>query len=320
MGNEATPAAAAEGRLSIYRRLTRLPIVRHSYARKFAYAAFIGAQVPLLAFVFFLLVALPDSSDMSALLLALAFACLAGFLGTLSLMREILVPVEVTAEALRAYLHTKQLPNLPTNFRDEAGRLMEGTQYTLVQLDQTFRSLEGMSSTDSLTGIYNRRAGELRLAEEIARADRDGEPFEIGFFDMNRFKEINDSLGHAAGDACIRHVAEQLKRSIRAGDWAARWGGDEFVVGLHRDQAAAKVFERIANAISTTPCIVEGGREITLTVSVGVAGYHARQGQLAILADADRAMYAAKELSRQNGRSNVCHFQEPTAAELATAE
>jgi diguanylate cyclase (GGDEF)-like protein len=299
-------------RLGIYRRLARFPVIRHSYARKFAYAAFVGAQVPLLVFILLLLVEPPNPSNIYPLVVALGLACLAGFLGTLSLVRDLLVPVELTAEALQAFLNHKRLPDLPTTYRDAAGRLMEGTQYTLAQLDETIRRLEGISSTDVLTGIYNRRAGEQRLAEDVARAERYGETFEFAFIDMNRFKEINDSLGHAAGDACIRHVAQKLTGSIRAGDWAARWGGDEFVVALHRNNVPGKTFERIVGAISTAPCVLDDGREVVLAVSAGVATYRIGQGVAGFVADADRAMYSAKELSRQNGRSNICHFAEPT--------
>jgi diguanylate cyclase (GGDEF)-like protein len=319
MKDNVTAAAGLANRLNVYRRLTSLPLIRHSYARKFAYAAIVGSQVPLLFFVLFLLVETPDPNHLNSLVVALAFACLAGFLGTLSLVREILVPIEITAEALQEFLNHRKLPNLPTHYKDAAGRLMEGTQYTLVRLDETFRNLEGLSSTDALTGIYNRRAGEQRLAEEVARADRDKEPFEFAFFDMNSFKEINDSLGHAAGDSCIRHVANCLKGSIRAGDWAARWGGDEFVVGLHRGEAPG-VFERIANVVATTPCDVGGGRTATLNVSVGVATYRVGQGVAAFVADADRAMYTAKELSHRNGGSNVFHFVEPSPLQTAAAD
>src|SRR5512137_1327265 len=121
MKDNATTAAGLDSRLSVYRRLTNLPLIRHSYARKFAYAAIVGAQVPLLFFILYLLAGSPDPNNLNSLIVALAFACLAGFLGTLSLVREILVPIEITAEALQEFLHHRKLPSLPTHFQDAAG-------------------------------------------------------------------------------------------------------------------------------------------------------------------------------------------------------
>ena len=179
---------------------------------------------------------------------ALLLACFAGFLGTLWMLRELLVPIDLTAEALRSYIDSRKLPDLPVHFPDRAGKLMEGTQYTLTQLHETINRLERVSDTDDLTGIYNRRAGEKRLAEEIARAERDLQGFQIAFFDINDFKAINDNHGHSAGDACISHMAALLQLNTRRGDWVARWGGDEFVVGLHRNRALKMVMERIVKA------------------------------------------------------------------------
>jgi diguanylate cyclase (GGDEF)-like protein len=241
---------------------------------------------------------------------ALILACVTGFLGTLWLLREILVPIELTAESLRNYLENRTLPDLPIEFQDQAGRLMEGTQYTLTQLNETINRLERVSDSDELTGLYNRRAGEKRLSEEIARAERDLESFHFAFFDLNDFKAINDQYGHSAGDACISHVAAMLQLNTRRGDWVARWGGDEFVVGLHRNRSLKMVMERILRAVTSTPCEVAPGKEVLLSVSVGVAEYRFGAGKAGLLADADRTMYAAKERSRAAGSSFVCYFHE----------
>jgi diguanylate cyclase (GGDEF)-like protein len=305
------------GRMQIYCRLIELPSLRDSYVRKFAVAAFIGAQVPLVGFILYLLVARADWTAVYPMLAALVLACFAGFLGTMWLLREILVPIDLTAEALRAYLESRRLPDLPIHFPDQAGRLMEGTQYTLTQLNETINRLERVSDTDDLTGIYNRRAGEKRLHEEIARAERDLEPFHLAFFDINDFKRVNDEHGHSAGDACISHVAALLQLNSRRGDWVSRWGGDEFVVGLHRNRAMKMVIERIAGAIALSPCELAAGEEVPLTVSCGVAEYRFGQGLAGVMADADRAMYEAKELSRRNGKSNICYFGELGAGPAA---
>src|SRR5690606_16718152 len=101
----------------------------------------------------------------------------------------------------------------------------------------TITRLERISDTDELAGVYNRRAGDKRLAEEVARAERDLQSFQLAMFDVNGFRAINERHGHSAGDAVISHLAAMLQLNTRRGDWVARWGGDEFVVGLHRNRA-----------------------------------------------------------------------------------
>jgi diguanylate cyclase (GGDEF)-like protein len=296
--------------MGIYRLLADVAPIRTSYAGKFALAAFVGVMIPLGIFIIYLLLSRTDWNTMYPVIAALMLACFAGFLGTMWLLRELLVPIDLTAETLRAYIDTRKLPDLPIHFPDRAGRLMEGTQYTLSQLHETINRLERVSDTDDLTGIYNRRAGEKRLSEEVARAERDLQSFQVAFFDINRFKEINDSHGHSAGDACISHVAALLELNTRRGDWVARWGGDEFVVGLHRNRALKMVMERIVKAIETAPCEIAPGIETRVSVSCGVAEYRFGDGPAGVLADADKAMYAAKELSRADGKSHVCYRNE----------
>ena len=310
MPSNIPPGSTVIGRMGIYRRLVEIPALRGSYARKFAAAAFVSAQTPLVVFIVYLLVARADWAPMYPLLAALLLASFAGFLGTLWLLREILVPIDLTAEALRAYLESRTLPDLPVSFPDQAGRLMEGTQYTLTQLNETINRLERVSDSDDLTGIYNRRAGEKRLTEEIARAERDLETFQVAFFDLNGFKDINTTHGHSAGDACISHVAALLQLNTRRGDWVARWGADEFIVGLHRNRALKMVMERIVAAIGASPCEITPGQELVLSVSVGVAEYRFGAGKAGLLADADRAMFEAKHVARAHGGSPVCYFHE----------
>lgn len=317
MVNKVPPGRVALGRMPLYRLLADLGPVRASYARKFALAAFIGVLIPLAVFVLYLLVSRSDLRAMYPVIAALLLACFAGFLGTMWMLRELLVPIDLTAEALRAYIDRRQVPDLPVHFPDRAGRLMEGTQYTLSQLHETINRLERVSDTDDLTGIYNRRAGEKRLSEEVARAERDLQSFQIAFFDINRFKEINDRHGHSAGDACISHLAALLQLNTRRGDWVARWGGDEFVVGLHRNRALKMVMERIIKAIESSPCEIAPGLETRVSVSCGVAEYRFGDGSTGVLADADKAMYAAKLMAHEDGKSHVCYRNELELARAA---
>ncbi len=312
MVSKVQPGRAALERMGIYRILAEFSPVRGSYAGKFALAAFIGGMIPLVIFIVYLLVTRQDWQAMYPVIAALILASFMGFLGTLWLLRELLVPIDLTAETLRSYIDSRKMPDLPISFPDRAGRLMEGTQYTLSQLHETINRLERVSDTDELSGIYNRRAGDKRLAEEVARAERDLQSFQLAFFDINRFKEINDKHGHSAGDACISHLAALLELNTRRGDWVARWGGDEFIVGLHRNRALKMVMERIIKAIESTPCEIAPGLETRLSVACGVAEYRFGDGPSGVIADADKAMYAAKELSRRDGKSHVAYRNELT--------
>jgi diguanylate cyclase (GGDEF)-like protein len=92
----------------------------------------------------------------------------------------------------------------------------------------------------------------------------------------------------------------------------ARWGGDEFIVGLHRNRALKMVMERIIKAIESTPCEIAPGLETRLSVACGVAEYRFGDGPSGVIADADKAMYAAKELSRRDGKSHVAYRNELT--------
>lgn len=319
MVTKVQPGRAALERMGIYRLLADVAPVRTSYAGKFALAAFVGCMLPLVIFIVYLMIARADWQAMYPVVAALVLACFAGFLGTMWLLRELLVPIDLTAETLRGYIDSRKVPDLPIHFPDRAGRLMEGTQYTLSQLHETINRLERVSDTDDLTGIYNRRAGEKRLAEEVARAERDLQSFQVAFFDINRFKEINDKHGHSAGDACISHLAALLELNTRRGDWVSRWGGDEFIVGLHRNRALKMVMERIIKAIESTPCEIAPGLETRLSVSCGVAEYRFGDGPSGVIADADKAMYAAKELARRDGKSHVAYRNELTLEKPASA-
>lgn len=310
MVSKVPPGGTVLERMAVYRLFARLAPIRASYAAKFALAAFAGVFVPVAVFVVYLMVAHSDWASMYPALAALVLACFAGFLWLLWVMRELLAPVDLTARALREYIDRRRLPDLPTGFPDPAGTLMEGTQYTLTQLDETISRLERVSDTDELTGLYNRRAGEKRLAEESARAERDLQAFQLAFFDINEFKSVNDQHGHSAGDACISHVAALLQLNVRRGDWVARWGGDEFIVGLHRNRATKTVVERLVRAIESSPCEIVPGTEVSLHLACGVAEYRFGAGSAGLLADADHAMYAAKELAHADGGSHVCYRNE----------
>lgn len=169
------------------------------------------------------------------------------------------------------------------------------------------QELERLSQRDPLTGLFNRRRFEEALRHQLAYTRRYGKGGALLMIDLDRFKQINDQLGHAVGDEALRHVAAVLSDNLRGSDTlardaepsrvVARLGGDEFVALLPEADGAgaAAAAERLAEALSAAPLIVDG-REIELRVSIGVATFdeHGLPGEEELLAAADRAMYVAK--------------------------
>lgn len=152
---------------------------------------------------------------------------------------------------------------------------------------------------DSLTGLASRALFLDRLQHELAQATRSGNNITLLFVDLDRFKMVNDTLGHTAGDALLVEVAERLRDCLRASDTAARFGGDEFVVLLHATSAsdAEIVADRIIQAVRRPFSL--NGMEIVVDASVGIACSEAGAvGADDLLRDADVAMYRAKRLGR----------------------
>ncbi len=156
--------------------------------------------------------------------------------------------------------------------------------------------LEVAALRDPLTGLPNRKLFEDRLRQALASAKRNHTKLALGFLDLNRFKEVNDNLGHAVGDLLLREVAERLLRSVRPQDTIARMGGDEFLVLLTEveDGAAAKrIAERMLQTVGQR--FSPGGHDIPVTASLGLGLFPddaVEAGHLMRLAD--RAMYDAK--------------------------
>jgi diguanylate cyclase (GGDEF)-like protein len=287
--------------LGTYALLSRLGFPK-SYRGKIMLVAFLGTHAPLIALAAYLLLGSSLGLGPSLRILALMVTVtLVGTAATLLALRALLAPISLTSSALKGYIDDRQVPDLPTGFTDEAGRLMANLRYAISHLDETIRSLEGLSGTDPLTGLLNRRQGEKLLAEEAARVRRGAETLTLGVVDVDRFKHINDTYGHQAGDVCIQHVADVIRRNIRQGDWLARWGGDEFVLALREANPFAQteaVLQRIVRDLKDSPLRLPQGEELVLTVTVGASRYSGEKDLRELLAKADEAMYEAKREGR----------------------
>lgn len=153
------------------------------------------------------------------------------------------------------------------------------------------QELHRLATVDPLTGLYNRRFGEERLASEIARSRRNGRPLSIVFFDLNDFKEANDRFGHAAGDEVLREFARRLVSAVRVSDFAVRMGGDEFMVILPECTAdqARRMVDRLDSVAANY-----SGQSIPVQFSAGCVGYDAAESPDQFLERADRLLYENK--------------------------
>ena len=153
---------------------------------------------------------------------------------------------------------------------------------------------------DALTGVANRRLLLDHLDHALLQADRTGSRVAVLFCDIDRFKVVNDNLGHQVGDELLRVIADRLRRAVRPGDTLSRFGGDEFIILLEgitspddASEVAASVLEALRDPIS-----LSAGHEVVTTVSIGVALSEDGKSRDDLLHDADVAMYRAKALGR----------------------
>lgn len=160
--------------------------------------------------------------------------------------------------------------------------------------------LESLALQDPLTGLANRRAVAERMSMALAHARRNKTIFVVVCLDLDGFKQVNDSLGHAAGDAVLKMVAARLLATVRAEDTVARLGGDEFMIALWhvRDAGhAAAVASKVIEAVSQ-PYELEG-QVVHITASAGVAAYPADGADAdALMKGADAALYEAKRAGK----------------------
>jgi diguanylate cyclase (GGDEF)-like protein len=170
--------------------------------------------------------------------------------------------------------------------------------FLLMAIDRLRNEVADLALMDDLTGVGNRRHLLQRLTEECARSERSNQPFALLVIDLDSFKMINDTHGHAAGDACLQHFTLMAQTRLRAGDMLARTGGDEFCVMLPAAtlREGAVIARRIIEVCrdDAAACV---GRDIPVAVSIGVAQWTREVGAFPdrLIAAADHALYVAKK-------------------------
>lgn len=223
--------------------------------------------------------------------------CLAADSGTGMDNATLAVIIGITTVSIM--LVTLGLSALDAHFAAHTAKLADSLQVANEQL-------RNVALYDGLTGLPNRFLLRDRLDQAISRADRSEKPFALMFLDLDRFKPVNDSFGHAVGDKLLRSVAERLAGCVRRDDTVARTGGDKFVVLLsqiRRAEEAAMIGGKILDVLSR-PFPIEG-HELEISCSIGVSVYPSDAKDVnALMHFADAAMYRAK----RDGRGKVQFF------------
>jgi diguanylate cyclase (GGDEF)-like protein len=233
----------------------------------------------------------------SALVWALTFLATGGVLWFLGPRVAIAVstPSELALTWISFTLILGRCLLLSVYANDLRTRLTEGRRRLAASLEQ----IRELVHYDELTRCYNRRTLIERLEQERGRAERTGVPFSIALFDLDRFKQVNDSHGHAAGDEMLKAFADTVRATMRDSDVFGRYGGEEFLLILNgtAPAAARAALERIHAGLAAHDwgAIVPGA---TLTASIGVAGFRAGESVAQLVHRADVGMYEAKAAGR----------------------
>ncbi len=219
-------------------------------------------------------------------------------IGAFPLLSEDEITGCIVAKSMIEKLSKRDIDYLEQLTRQAAATINRANSYSTILQYATL---------DALTNLNNRRQFETRLGQEISITKRQGKPLCAMMIDIDFFKSVNDTHGHAAGDEVLRTVAGIIKQALRESDIPSRYGGEEFAVLLpftHIDEAKI-VGERLRKAVESTPITInqdtEDEKQINVTISMGIAEFDSKESGEALFERADKALYCAKT----NGRNQV---------------
>lgn len=241
----------------------------------------------------------PETSDFS--LFAQEEAVIARTEQMLAKLEDVAEGVRSLAQAYnQGYREQQRLVRLSDRMQEELRSLNAKLAAEVAAREELAGRLSELASTDSLTGAATRRRLTETAEHERRRSARDGRPLGLVVTDIDRFKAINDSFGHAAGDAALVEFVARLRRELRDSDVIGRMGGEEFAILLPDSDLShsTRVAERLRAAIAGTPIRWEG-LDLALTASFGVAQLNGPGDSLdAVFSRADKALYDAKRGGR----------------------
>jgi diguanylate cyclase (GGDEF)-like protein len=231
-----------------------------------------------------------------------------GIAAALSVDEVLAVPVQHALATPSLLLLDRSLRMLPIDLaRDGAMAATLGQVGTLLHenllLRRRYQRAQRFSLTDPLTRLFNRRMGTMALEQEVARMTRAPRPLSLLMCDLDHFKKLNDTLGHAAGDRALRAAADVLQKTVRKGDVVCRYGGEEFLVVLpdtHHDDATV-----LATRLFTAMQARGEELDLPLTVSIGLTSYRPGDTGERMLGRADHALYASKDMGRNRFSADI---------------
>ncbi len=267
-------------------RATAFLFPRHYTIRMFL-LCFLAVHMPLLAFLGFELTRGAWHWQTFAVLLG---ATVVGSAFAIAALAGLLVPVAVATRGLRALRDGQQMQDIPAGGPDMAGELLESVAHALRSTSARLDELKGLALTDPLTGLLNRRGFVEQLEQLPTGAGT------LALLDGDRFKQVNDRLGHAEGDRVLRALADRLRDRLRKQDMAARWGGDEFVILLRDtdEQEARAIVKRVQLSLRRRPISRLDGRPVNFSVGFAPLSGETMEAVTEAVKAADAEMYATK--------------------------
>ena len=199
-------------------------------------------------------------------------------------------------------LATRAMARDSQGVHDELSSMQEKvltTDQQIARLHAELDRLNILARHDPLTGALNRKGMDESINREVSKVRRTGTPLAVAMLDIDHFKKLNDRLGHAAGDAALRHLAVVAREVLRPQDTVARYGGEEFVLLLPDTvlERGVDAVRRLAGELAKRP-FSSGAEPVRVTFSAGVAQLGEREGGMEAIDRADAAMYRAKEAGR----------------------
>lgn len=275
--------------------------------------AFLGTHIPLLTLLLSFVISNSYSLEMAVRVMSVALlATLAGTAATLYALHHLLKPVILTSAALQNYLNTKTLPELPTEFADEAGTLMADTSQALHKLDQLIHYI---TNYDDLTGLPNRDLFRDRLHQTLSQSENNQRLVAVFLLAIDDFTGMSHGLKHETTNLLLRAVAQRLSTCVAQTDILAHLRGDEFALACMNFVSFESVIQ-LSHLLSSTlskPFSLEGNSiHITASIGITINGLNDRNSIDQLLQQAHMALYQAK----QKGRSQYQFYSPEINAQL----